>query len=37
MILFEKHRDAIVRALDEADFVELTPTTLIVYHRHEHG
>ncbi|MGD9529580.1 DUF5615 family PIN-like protein [Pseudonocardia sp.] len=36
-ILFVKHLDAIVRALDEADFVELTPTTLIVHHRHEHG
>lgn len=35
--LFETHLDAIVSALQEADFVELDPSSLIVYRRREDG
>lgn len=35
--LFETHLDAIVTALEEADFVELGPDSLIVYRRRDEG
>jgi len=35
--LFERHLDAIVAALDEADFVEIGPDSLVVHRRRDGG
>ncbi len=35
--LFEAHLDAILTAFEEADFVELTPGSLVVHRRREDG
>ncbi|MHB8186088.1 MAG: hypothetical protein ACYDDU_08355 [Dermatophilaceae bacterium] len=37
LALFETHLDTIAAALEEADFVELGPDTLIVHRRREAG
>lgn len=33
--LFERHLDAIVTAFDEADFIELTATSLVIHRRRD--
>jgi len=35
--LFEMHLDAIVAALDEADYVEIGPGSMVVHRRREGG
>ncbi|MDQ3152122.1 MAG: DUF5615 family PIN-like protein [Actinomycetota bacterium] len=35
--LFERHLDAIAAALDEADFVEIGPDSLVVHRRRDGG
>jgi len=37
LALFETHLDTIASALEEADFVELGPDTLIVHRRRDAG